>query len=61
MWNYECFDCRRVFMALQEKPEKCPRCGKTTGQIVTDEHLEKAFKSGLYYNDKPGSGRSKRR
>lgn len=46
-------------MALPEKPEKCPRCAKTSGQIVTDEHLEKAFNSGLYYNDKPGSGRKR--
>jgi hypothetical protein len=55
-WNYECFDCRRVFFALTEKPEKCPRCAKAGGQLVSDDRLEKNFEAGTYYNIDPATG-----
>jgi hypothetical protein len=39
-----------VFVALNEQPTKCPQCGQSNGQIVSNDHLEKRLKSGMYFN-----------
>ena len=62
MWNYECLDCKRVFMALTGDEKKCPRCGGTSGRVVSHENLEKGFEAGAYYNIDPATGkRSKKK
>ena len=57
MWNFNCFDCNKVFTFQTGDEKKCPSCDGTNGEVVTKERLEEGMESGVYYNIDPKTGK----
>jgi rRNA maturation endonuclease Nob1 len=55
-WNYQCFACSRVFLLLTGDEKKCPSCGGTNGQVVSNERVIEGEKAGVYWNIDPRTG-----
>jgi rRNA maturation endonuclease Nob1 len=46
--SFSCFDCKRVFFGVETK--KCPSCGGTNGETLSEERVEEGLKSGAIRN-----------
>lgn len=62
MANFQCFSCNRVFLLIGANAEKCPSCGGTNGEVISNERVREGREAGVYYDiDLKTGGRAKRR
>ncbi len=55
--SFSCFDCKRVFFGIDQK--KCPSCGGSNGELLSEKRVEEGLKSGAIRN--PGKTKKRRR
>jgi rRNA maturation endonuclease Nob1 len=55
MANYQCFTCQRVFV-LPEGVGKCPSCGGSNGQVISNEQVIEGMEKGAFWNIDPQTG-----
>ncbi len=54
---YHCFNCKTVVPVLPGAERKCPSCGGTSGEVISQERFDQGFKAGAYYNIDPRTGK----
>ena len=50
---FNCFDCRRAAPLIGSAEAKCPSCGSTNGELVSNERFNEGFKAGVFFNIDP--------
>ena len=53
---YNCFSCRKVTVLLGTTERKCPLCGSTNGETISQERFDEGFKAGAIFNIDPRTG-----
>jgi hypothetical protein len=46
---FRCIDCKIIFVLLESTENKCPSCGGTHGEVVSQEHVKEGVKAGTYF------------
>jgi hypothetical protein len=54
---YNCFACRKVAPLAESTQEKCPACGSTNGERISNERFNEGFKAGVFFNIDPKTGK----
>ena len=54
---FRCNDCNKVISLLGSTEEKCPSCGGSRGEVVSQEHMKEGFEAGVYFNIDPRTGK----
>jgi len=57
MSAYSCFDCHKISPVSETAPKKCPLCGGTNGEVISNDRLQEGLDSGVYYNIDPRTGK----
>jgi phage FluMu protein Com len=47
---FRCKNCKAVLALLHGSDKKCPSCGSSNGEVVSQEHIKEGFKAGTYVN-----------
>lgn len=58
---WSCFTCKTVVPRMDPEAAKlCTTCGTSRGELLTNEHFQKGFDHGTYFNiDLKTGGRAK--
>ena len=58
---FQCFNCQTIHPLLdhkqQEQEEKCPTCGGTNVEVISQERFNEGFEVGAFYNIDPRTGK----
>jgi rRNA maturation endonuclease Nob1 len=56
--SYHCFACKKVLMILGDTDQtRCPSCGGTRGELLTQEQVKEGMERGTYFNIDPRKGK----
>ena len=53
---FNCFGCSKVAPLIGNVERKCPSCGSTNGEVISQERFNAGFKAGAFYNIDPRTG-----
>ena len=57
MSAYICFSCSKVTPLVNEDTKKCPRCGSSNGEVISNERVKEGMDSGAFFNIDPKTGK----
>jgi phage FluMu protein Com len=58
---FRCNDCKKVLPLLNGTEQKCPSCGGTHGEVLSQDRVRDGFEAGTYFNIDPRTGKRSRK
>jgi phage FluMu protein Com len=54
---YRCFKCNSVVSHIASSKKKCPSCGSTKGEVLSQDRFNEGFTTGVFIKTGPKIGK----